>query len=324
MKTILITGGAGFIGSHFIKNYIQWHPTDKVINLDLLTYAGNQDNLGGIQTHPNYTFVHGDIADKGLVQKLFSQHSIDMVVNFAAESHVDRSIDGPDVFIQTNIVGTQVLLDIAKRAWQIDVDEFGYPVYLEGVKFLQISTDEVYGALGQTGSFTEESPLQPNSPYSASKSSADLLVRSYFKTYKMPVNITRSSNNYGPNQYPEKLIPLMIHNAKHDKSLPVYGDGQQIRDWLHVKDNCSAIDLVLHKGIAGEVYNIGGDTEKTNLNIVQFILKTLNKPRSLITHVEDRLGHDYRYAVDSSKIQNELGWLAEVEFEAGLRALIND
>ncbi|MDN5301115.1 MAG: dTDP-glucose 4,6-dehydratase [Thermoanaerobacteraceae bacterium] len=304
---ILVTGGAGFIGSNFIKYMIREHKDYKIINLDKLTYAGNLENLRDIEDNPNYTFIKGDITDESLVDEIFSM-GLDYVVNFAAESHVDRSIEDPQIFLRTNVLGTGVLLRAAKK---------------HGVKkFLQVSTDEVYGSLGSTGYFTEESPLQPNSPYSASKASADLLVRAYYKTFQLPVNITRCSNNYGPYQFPEKLIPLMIINALHDKSLPVYGDGLNVRDWLYVEDHCRALDMVLHKGKVGEVYNIGGNNERTNLEIVKLILKELGKPESLINFVKDRPGHDRRYAIDASKIKRELGWEPQVNFEEGMKKTI--
>ncbi|MBF8982111.1 dTDP-glucose 4,6-dehydratase [Lutibacter sp. B2] len=307
MKKLLVTGGAGFIGSNFIKYMIDKYKDYKIINLDLLTYAGNLDNLKDIEHNPNYEFIKGDVADKKIVDKIVSK-GIDYIVNFAAESHVDRSIEDPEVFIRTNIMGTQVLLDIAKK--------YGIE------KYVQISTDEVYGSLGKEGLFKEGTQLAPNSPYSASKSGADLLVRAYYKTYKLPVNITRCSNNYGPYQFPEKLIPLMIANAYENKELPVYGDGLQIRDWLHVKDHCSAIDLVIHRGKIGEVYNIGGNNEKANIHIIKLILEKLNKSETLIRYVNDRLGHDRRYAIDSGKIQNELGWKPKYDFERGLEETV--
>lgn len=304
---ILITGGAGFIGSNFVHYMLEHYPSYQIINLDALTYAGRLDNLAGLDQQSNYTFVKGDIADKSLVDKLFEQ-GIDMVLNFAAESHVDRSIADPGIFVKSNVVGTQVLLDAALQ----------YGVK----KFVQISTDEVYGTLGATGLFTEETPLAPNSPYSASKAGADMLVRAYHETYKLPVNITRCSNNYGPYQFPEKLIPLMISNALNNKSLPIYGDGLNVRDWLHVEDHCRAIDLVMHKGRDGEVYNVGGNNERTNNEIVRIILAELGKPESLITYVEDRLGHDRRYAIDATKIINELGWQPKYNFEQGIKQTI--
>lgn len=317
MKTILVTGGAGFIGSNFIKYILGKYPY-RVINLDLLTYAGNSENIKGLAKSTHYTFVKGDVANRALVSEVFDKYTIDCVVHMAAESHVDRSIEDPEVFIRTNVLGTQVLLDVAKEHWQTGRGVEGYPVYRDGVRFLQVSTDEVYGALGKTGKFTESSPIQPNSPYASSKAAADLMVRSYNKTYRLPTIISRCSNNYGPFQYPEKLIPLMIHNAINDQPLPVYGDGMQIRDWLHVSDHCSAIDKVLHEGATGEVYNIGGDCEKANIEIVRLILKSLGKSEELITYVEDRLGHDRRYAIDNSKITSQLGWQPQYSFEQGM------
>ncbi|MBZ4687979.1 MAG: dTDP-glucose 4,6-dehydratase [Clostridiales bacterium] len=307
MKNILVTGGAGFIGSNFIRYMLNKYDDYKIINLDLLTYAGNLENLKDVEDNPNYEFIKGDIADKKLIDEIVSQ-DFDYIVNFAAESHVDRSIEDPEIFVRTNIMGTQVLLDAAKK-YNIE-------------KFVQISTDEVYGSLGETGLFTENTPLAPNSPYSASKTSADLLVRAYFKTFNLPVNITRCSNNYGSYQFPEKLIPLMIANALEDKELPVYGDGLQVRDWLHVEDHCSAIDVVLHQGKVGEVYNIGGNNEKKNIEIVKLILEKLGKPESLIKFVKDRPGHDRRYAIDSTKIQNDLGWKPKYTFETGMEKTI--
>ncbi|QZY56304.1 dTDP-glucose 4,6-dehydratase [Crassaminicella profunda] len=307
MKKLIVTGGAGFIGSNFVKYMLNKYKDYKIINLDLLTYAGNLKNLKNIKDHPNYEFIKMDIADRERVDKILSQ-GIDYIINFAAESHVDRSIQDPECFIRTNIIGTQVLLDVAKN------------YHLK--KYVQISTDEVYGSLGQKGLFTEKTPLAPNSPYSASKAGADLLTRAYYKTFNLPINITRCSNNYGSYQFPEKLIPLMITNALEGKDLPVYGDGFQIRDWIHVEDHCRAIDLVLHKGKIGEIYNIGGNNEKANINIVKLILKMLNKPENLIRYVKDRPGHDRRYAIDSSKIQNELGWKPRYDFEKGMKQTI--
>lgn len=323
MKKLLVTGGAGFIGSNFIQ-YILDKQQDLVLllDLDLLTYAGNLENLEPVKDDPRYRFVKGDIRDKALVEKLFAEYDFDTVVHFAAESHVDRSILEPEVFLTTNIIGTQTLLDAAKRHWNLDPDNKHSRKYRPGVRYLQVSTDEVYGALGKTGMFTETTPLAPNSPYSASKTGADLIVRAYHQTYGLPVNITRCSNNYGPYQFPEKLIPLMIHNAQQDKPLPVYGDGMQIRDWLHVKDHCSAIATVLEKGKTGEVYNIGGNNEKANIQIVRLILETLNKPESLITYVQDRPGHDRRYAIDNTKITTELGWAPAYTFEEGIKETI--
>lgn len=305
---ILVTGGAGFIGSNFVKYMLKKHPDYKIVNLDLLTYAGNLENLKEEESNPNYKFVKGDIANRDFIIDLFEKEKFDAVINFAAESHVDRSILNPDIFVRTNVLGTQVLLDAAKHT--------------KVEKYIQVSTDEVYGSLGETGLFTEETPLAPNSPYSASKAGADLLVRSYHKTYGMHTMITRCSNNYGPYQFPEKLIPLMIINALHDKDLPVYGDGLNIRDWLYVDDHSSAIDLVLHKGKSGEVYNIGGNNEKTNIEIVKTILKELGKPESLIKFVKDRPGHDRRYGIDATKIRNELGWKPETNFETGIKKTI--
>lgn len=304
---LLVTGGAGFIGSNFIRYIREVYSEYNIINVDSLTYAGNFDNLAGIEAGNRYTFVHADISDRPAMERLF-QTGIDVVVNFAAESHVDRSIVQPDLFVKTNIMGTQVLLDLSKK----------YTVQ----KFVQISTDEVYGSLGEDGLFIEDSPIAPNSPYSASKAAADLLVRAYHETYGLPTNITRCSNNYGPYQFPEKLIPLMILNALENKKLPVYGDGLNIRDWLHVKDHCSAIDRVIHQGRSGEVYNIGGRNERTNLQVVRTILQELDRPESLITFVEDRLGHDRRYAIDASKIRRELGWNPKYDYESGIRATI--
>lgn len=317
MKTVLVTGGAGFIGSNFIHYMLERYDY-KIISLDLLTYAGNLKNLEGVENHPNYTFVQGDIRDRALLEQLFREYEIDTVINFAAESHVDRSIDEPEVFLTTNIMGTQALLDTAKRHWNIDPDNRYSRDYKEGTKFIQISTDEVYGTLGETGLFTEETPLAPNSPYSASKTSADLIVRAYYETYGMPVNITRCSNNYGPYQHTEKLIPLMITNCKENKKLPIYGDGMQVRDWLYVEDHCTAIDAVLHKGKIGEVYNIGGNNEKANIEIVKLVIDRLNKSEELIEYVADRPGHDRRYAIDNSKITRELGWQPKYTFEEGI------
>ncbi len=322
MKSILVTGGAGFIGSNFIRLMTDLHPNVKLVNLDLLTYAGNLENLKDIPESGTYRFVKGTITDKQLLEQLFAEENFDGVVNFAAESHVDRSIEDPEVFIKTNVLGTQVLLDTAKKHWQTSKDEFGYPTYKSGVKYLQVSTDEVYGTLGKTGLFTETTSLAPNSPYSASKASADMIVRAYSETFKLPVNITRCSNNYGPYQFPEKLIPLMINNCNTDKSLPVYGDGMQIRDWLHVKDHCRAIETVLFQGRLGEVYNVGGNNEKANIEIVKLIISDLGKTESLIKYVEDRLGHDRRYAIDNTKITTELGWKPSYTFEDGIQETI--
>jgi len=323
MKRMLVTGGAGFIGSNFIQ-YILDHQQDVVllVNMDSLTYAGNLENLKGVEHDPRYRFVKGDIRDKGLVEELFQKYGFDTVVHFAAESHVDRSIVEPEIFLTTNIIGTQTLLDAAKRHWKLDPDNKYSKEYRPDVRYLQVSTDEVYGALGKTGKFSETTPLSPNSPYSASKASADMIVRAYSQTYGLPVNITRCSNNYGPYQFPEKLIPLMIHNALGDKPLPVYGDGMQIRDWLHVRDHCAAIETVLEKGRVGEVYNIGGNNEKANIEIIRLVLRELNKPESLIKYVQDRPGHDRRYAIDNSKITTQLGWRPAYTFEQGIHETI--
>lgn len=321
MKNILVTGGAGFIGSNFV-HYLLENTDCHIINLDLLTYAGNLDNLSDITETDRYHFVKGDIKDRLLVESLFKQYDIDTVVNFAAESHVDRSIEQPDLFLSTNILGTQVLLDTSRNYWNIHANDKYSRAYKAGVKFLQVSTDEVYGALGSFGMFTETMPLLPNSPYSASKAGADMLVRAYHETYGLPVNITRCSNNYGPYQFPEKLIPLMIHNCLNEKSLPVYGDGLQVRDWLHVKDHCSAILTVLEKGAVGEVYNIGGNNEKANIEIVKLIIAKLGKDESLIQHVKDRPGHDRRYAIDNTKITTQLGWAPSYIFEQGITETI--
>ena len=322
MKNILVTGGAGFIGSNFVQYILKQEDDIHLINLDLLTYAGNLENLAECENDPRYHFVKGDIRDRALLQELFTQYDIDTVVHFAAESHVDRSITEPEVFLTTNILGTQALLDAAKAYWKIEPDNKYSREYREGVRYLQVSTDEVYGALGKTGMFTETTPLSPNSPYSASKASADLMVRAYHQTFGLPVNITRCSNNYGPYQFPEKLIPLMIHNAENNKSLPVYGDGMQIRDWLHVKDHCAAIWTVLKKGKIGEVYNVGGNNEKANIEIVKLILQSLGKGEGLITYVQDRPGHDRRYAIDNTKITTELGWKPQYTFEQGIAETI--
>ena len=301
---ILVTGGAGFIGSNFIHYMLEKHPDDNLVNLDLLTYAGNIHNLDDIKDNPHYHFVKGNIVNRELVTHLVHEFNIDHIVNFAAESHVDRSILHPEVFVETNVQGTLALLDVAKR---------------EGVeKFLQVSTDEVYGTLGATGYFTEESPLQPNSPYSASKASADIMVRAYFETYGLNVNITRCSNNYGPYQFPEKLIPLMTSNGMEGKDLPIYGNGKNIRDWLYVSDHCQAIDLVLRNGKPGEVYNVGGHNERTNNEIVHLIVDNLGISEDHIKYVKDRLGHDKRYAIDPTKIETELGWKPEYTFDTGI------
>ena len=323
MKRVLVTGGAGFIGSNFVQYILDSQKDlDLLVNLDLLTYAGNLENLRAVEGDPRYRFVRGDVRDRDMVEKLFREYDFDTVVHFAAESHVDRSIVEPEIFLTTNIIGTQTLLDAAKGHWNLYPEDKHCRDYKTGVRYLQVSTDEVYGALGKTGMFTEVTPLSPNSPYSASKASADMVVRAYHQTYGLPVNITRCSNNYGPYQFPEKLIPLMIHNAQENQPLPVYGDGMQIRDWLHVKDHCAAIATVLEKGAVGEIYNVGGNNEKANIEIVKLILKELGKPESLIAHVKDRPGHDRRYAIDNTKITTRLGWKPEYTFEAGIRETI--
>ncbi len=304
---ILVTGGAGFIGSCFVRHMLNKHSDYKIINLDALTYCGNLENLDDIKNNPNYTFVHGNICDRNLVRDLVSE--VDCVINFAAESHVDNSIKHPEIFIETNVQGTLNLLQVSK---EIGVD-----------RFLQVSTDEVYGTLGRTGYFYETTPLAPNSPYSASKAGADLLVRAYYETYKMPVLNTRCSNNYGPYQYPEKLIPFFISKLLKGEKVPVYGDGLNVRDWLYVYDHCEAIDVVLHKGKIGEVYNIGGHNEKTNLEITHLILDAMGKDESFIEHVTDRLGHDRRYAISNDKITSELGWKPSITFEEGIKLTID-
>ena len=307
MTRLLVTGGAGFIGSCFIRHILKKHPDYKIINLDALTYCGNIENLKDIETNPNYTFVKGNICDKKLIRELIS--NVDCVVNFAAETHVDNSIKNPEIFIETNIQGALNLLQASK--------ELGIE------RFLQVSTDEVYGTLSKTGYFYETTPLAPNSPYSASKASADLLVRAYYETYKLPVLITRCSNNYGPYQYPEKLIPFFISKLLKGEKVPVYGDGMHIRDWLYVYDHCEAIDIVLNKGKIGEVYNIGGHNEKTNLEITHLILNAMGKDESSISYVEDRLGHDRRYAISNDKITSELGWVPSITFEEGIKTTID-
>ncbi|MDR3063147.1 MAG: dTDP-glucose 4,6-dehydratase [Methanobrevibacter sp.] len=305
---ILVTGGAGFIGSNFIQYMLDKYSNYDFINLDSLNYCGNFENLKNFEENDNHQFIKGDINDTLLVDEIIS-NDVDVVVNFAAESHVDRSIKNPKIFLESNILGTQTLIEAGKKH--------------EIAKFVQISTDEVYGSLGNEGYFSENTPLSPNSPYSASKAGADLIVRAYNETYGFPINITRCSNNYGPFQFPEKLIPLIINNALNNKKLPVYGDGKNIRDWLHVYDHCSAIDRVIHKGISGEVYNIGGNNEKENIEIVKIILDYLDKSEELIEFIEDRLGHDRRYAIDSSKIQKELGWKPKYTFESGITETID-
>ena len=308
---IIVTGGAGFIGANFVYYELEKHPEDRIICLDKLTYAGNLETLEEAMKNPNFRFVKGDIADKEFVEKLFEEEKPDIVVNFAAESHVDRSIEDPGIFLKTNILGTQVLMDACRKY---------------GIKrYHQVSTDEVYGDLPLDRPdlfFTEETPIHTSSPYSSSKAGADLLVLAYHRTFGLPVSITRCSNNYGPYHFPEKLIPLMISRALADESLPVYGKGENVRDWLYVKDHCAAIDLVMREGKVGEVYNVGGHNEKSNLEVVKIILEKLGKPESLITYVTDRPGHDMRYAIDPTKIHNELGWLPETKFEDGIEQTI--
>ncbi len=346
MKTYLVTGAAGFIGANFIKYMLAKYPEIKIVVLDLLTYAGNLGTIAGDIDNERCIFVKGDICDRELADELFAKYKFDYVVNFAAESHVDRSIENPQLFLQTNILGTQNLLDAARRAWVTGKDENGYPTWIEGVRFHQVSTDEVYGSLGETGYFHETTPLDPRSPYSASKTSADLFVQAYSETYKMPVTITRCSNNYGPYHFPEKLIPLIIKNILEGKQLPVYGDGTNVRDWLYVEDHCKAIDCVLHRGRTGEVYNVGGHNEKQNIEIVKLTIQTIRQLMTeqpayrlmlkkqvmdangeiaidwinddLIIFVKDRLGHDQRYAIDPTKISTELGWTPETPFEKGI------
>ena len=307
---ILVTGGCGFIGSNFVRYLLKTYPDYSVINVDKLTYAGNLENLSDIAEMPRYSFMRGDIADASPMEALIRK-GMDAIVNFAAESHVDRSIEDPSTFIKTNVYGTFVLLETVRQAFP-----------KQQIRFIQVSTDEVYGSLGETGAFTEGTPLAPNSPYAASKTSADLLVRAYHHTYGLPVLITRCSNNYGPYQFPEKLIPLMISNAMEDKRLPIYGDGMNVRDWIYVEDHCRAIDRVLHDGRPGEIYNIGGRSEKPNLSVAKTILDHLGKPHSMIQFVADRLGHDRRYAIDFSKIERELGWTPSVSFEEGIRLTV--
>ncbi len=308
MKNILVTGGAGFIGSNFINHILSSRKDLKIINVDSLTYAGNLENLTQSENNPSYKFVKADITDREKMSKVFEENDISDVIHFAAESHVDRSILGSEIFFRTNVIGTNILLEASKR--------FGID------KFVQVSTDEVYGSLGATGKFSESTPLDPNSPYSSSKASADLMALSFQKTYGLPVVVTRCSNNYGPFQFPEKLIPLMILNALNDKKLPVYGDGLNVRDWIYVIDHNKAVELVWEKGKVGEVYNIGANQEMTNIDIIKLILNYLGKSEELIEFVKDRLGHDRRYAIDSSKIENELGWKPEFNFEDAIEKTI--
>ena len=346
MKNYLVTGAAGFIGANYLKYILAKHDDVRVVVLDLLTYAGYLGTIAGDVDNERCFFVKGDICDRPLLDRLFAEYKFDVVVNFAAESHVDRSIDNPQLFLQTNILGTQNLLDAARAAWVTGRDAQGYPTWRNGVRFHQVSTDEVYGSLGAEGFFTETTPLQPHSPYSASKTSADHFVCAYHDTYHMPVSITRCSNNYGPYQFPEKLIPLIINNILAGKPLPVYGKGENVRDWLYVEDHCKAIDMVVREGREGEVYNVGGHNEMRNIDIVKLTIKTIHDMMagdkelrkvlkkqelddhgdiridwindSLITHVADRLGHDQRYAIDPTKIKNELGWYPETRFADGI------
>lgn len=346
MKSYLVTGAAGFIGANYVKYILNRHDDVKVVILDALTYAGNLGTIADDIDNERCYFVKGNICDSGLIDELFAIYKFDYIINFAAESHVDRSIENPQLFLQTNILGTQNLLDGARRAWVTGKDEKGYPTWRNGVRFHQVSTDEVYGSLGEQGFFTEDTPLQPHSPYSASKTSADLIVQAYRDTYKMPVSISRCSNNYGPYQFPEKLIPLIIKNILEGKKLPVYGDGLNVRDWLYVDDHCKAIDLIVTEGKDGEIYNIGGHNEKTNIEIVKLTIRTVKQLMTenpeylkhlkrkegakeeetdlewmnddLISFVKDRLGHDQRYAIDPEKIKNDLGWYPETSFEKGI------
>lgn len=341
MKTYLVTGGAGFIGANFVKHILSSCDDIDIVILDALTYAGNLGTVASDIDNKRCFFVKGDICDNQLVNDIFDKYPVNVVVNFAAESHVDRSIENPKLFLETNILGTQNLMDVARKHWVTGKDEKGYPTWKPGVRFHQVSTDEVYGSLGAEGYFTETTPLDPRSPYSASKTSADLIVKAYIETYKMPATITRCSNNYGPYHFPEKLIPLIIKNILEGKKLPVYGDGKNVRDWLYVVDHCKAIDLVVRNGKPGEVYNVGGHNEKQNIEIVKLTIDTIsdlmiNNPEfqkvlktdisninyDLITFVQDRLGHDMRYAIDPAKMQKELGWQPETSFEVGIRKTI--
>lgn len=322
-KNILLTGTAGFIGSNFVPYFLEKYPNYNLVNLDLLTYAGNMDNLKECQANPRYKFIKGDICNRELVEFIFSEYDIQGVIHFAAESHVDNSIKNPGVFMQTNVNGTFTLLDVAYKKWM--EKPFVYKEKYDNCRFHHISTDEVYGTLGETGLFTEKTPYAPNSPYSASKASSDMIVRAYNETYGMNTVITNCSNNYGPKQHDEKFIPTIIRNALKGNPIPIYGDGKNIRDWLYVLDHCKGIDLVYHKGKAGETYNIGGRNERTNLQIVDRICTVLDEKvpaqksyKELITFVEDRAGHDRRYAIDASKIENELGWRADENFDSGI------
>ena len=327
-RSVLVTGGAGFIGSNFIPYFLENNPTTKVVNLDKLTYAGELSNLKEVENNPNYSFVKGDICDRSLVQSLFDKYQFDGVIHFAAESHVDNSINNPSAFVDTNISGTFNLIDVAKSNWM--EAPFKYKDGCENNRFHHISTDEVYGSLGETGLFTENTPYAPNSPYSASKASSDFIIRSYFHTYGMNVVTTNCSNNYGPKQHDEKLIPTIIRKAISGENIPIYGDGTNVRDWLYVLDHCKGIDLVFKTGKAGETYNIGGRNERNNLYIVNTICSILDeiKPadksyKDQITFVTDRPGHDFRYAIDASKIENELGWKADENFETGIKKTID-
>lgn len=324
MKTYLVTGGAGFIGSNFINYMLEKYDDVKIVNVDCLTYAGNLENLKDVENNKNYKFVKANICDREAIRKVFLEGDIDYVVNFAAESHVDRSIKDPEIFVESNVKGTVNLLNVAKEFWTIGDDK-----YKENCKFLQVSTDEVYGSLGEQGYFMETTPLCPHSPYSASKAAADMLVKAYFDTFKFPINITRCSNNYGPYQFPEKLIPLIINNTLQHKNLPVYGDGLNVRDWLFVEDHCKAIDMVIKEGKLGEVYNVGGHNERTNITIVKTIINHIKDvvdpsvSENLITYVQDRKGHDRRYGIDPEKIKNDLGWYPETTFEVGIKKTID-
>ena len=325
MKTYLVTGGAGFIGSNFVIYMLNKYDDVKIINVDKLTYAGNLENLKSVENNERYSFVQADICDREAISKIFEENEVDYVVNFAAESHVDRSITNPEIFVKTNVEGTVNMLQCAKVAWQVGDDE-----YKAGVKYLQVSTDEVYGTLGPEGYFMETTPLDPHSPYSSSKASADLFVKAFADTYKFPVNITRCSNNYGPYQFPEKLIPLFINNIRQGKPLPVYGKGENVRDWLYVEDHARAIDLIFHEGKIAQTYNIGGFNEWTNIDLIKVIIATVDRllgnpeghSLGLITYVTDRLGHDARYAIDSSKLKNELGWEPSLQFEEGIEKTV--
>lgn len=315
-KALLITGGCGFIGSNFIRLMRRTYPKLELINLDNLSYSGNPDNLRALKNDTYYRFVHGDITDEALVRSLLQENHVQALVHFAAESHVDRSISGPKVFVQSNIVGTHILLDSAMQYWTDTLS--GEPSF----RFVHISTDEIYGTLGEDGAFSEESPFRPNSPYAATKAAADLLVRAYFETYGLPTLIVRPSNNYGPYQFPEKFIPLMITNLMEDKPVPVYGKGLNVRDWIFVMDTCRAVDLVMHQGKPGEAYNVGGETEKRNIDVARDLLALLGKEESYLTFVADRPGHDLRYALNNKKIKNKLGWKSTVAFQEGMEQTV--